>query len=140
LRSRKTIWSLLSIPNLREYLIAINDEFRKTIVLDTISQFESQVLSRIDDFDQGIIHGDYNEQNIIVQKKDDCDQWFVNGVIDFGDAQFAPKIFDLAIFLTYTMLECKSFDPILAPGFGISGYLQFRKIKANELKILFVSK
>ena len=102
-------------------------------------------MSRLDQLEYGFIHGDFNEQNIIVDSSLSCDQtssqeeYHVKGVIDFSDVQYAPVVFDLAIFLCYSMLEFKAGPQILAPGFGLNGYMRFRKLNENELNVLIVS-
>ena len=48
----------------------------------------------------GYIHGDFNEQNIIVDAQDN-----ILGVIDFGDSQKNPLVYDIAIAIMYMMTK-----------------------------------
>ena len=50
--------------------------------------------------DVGYIHGDFNEQNIIVDSRGD-----IHGVIDFGDSQKNPLVYDIAIAIMYMMTK-----------------------------------
>lgn len=132
-KSRNFTWSMMNVPKLREYLYLIKNE-DKIIVENTIDQFEQNVLNQRDKFKSALIHGDVNEQNIIVNQVDS--KWHVNGVIDFGDAHFALQIFDVSLLAMYTMLDCKSIDPIVAPGHVLSGYLSLRQLDKHELDIV----
>ena len=91
----------------------------------------------------GIIHGDFNEQNILVQRKATAtyDQYCVHGVIDFGDMHKSYYVFELAILLCYMMLECikVNLDPLEGSGFALAGYMTKWKVSSFELKLLRVS-
>ena len=52
----------------------------------------------------GIIHGDFNEQNILCNK-DVTGEWYVCAVLDFGDAHYSAYVFELAITMCYMMMQ-----------------------------------
>ena len=54
----------------------------------------------------GYIHGDFNEQNIIVDAQDN-----IHGVIDFGDSQKNPLVYDIAIAIMYMMTKVRFIYP-----------------------------
>ena len=54
----------------------------------------------------GYIHGDFNEQNIIVDSQDN-----IHGVIDFGDSQKNPLVYDIAIAIMYMMTKVRFIYP-----------------------------
>ena len=54
----------------------------------------------------GYIHGDFNEQNIIVDPQDN-----ILGVIDFGDSQKNPLVYDIAIAIMYMMTKVRFIYP-----------------------------
>ena len=54
----------------------------------------------------GCIHGDFNEQNIIVDAQDN-----IHGVIDFGDSQKNPLVYDIAIAIMYMMTKVRFIYP-----------------------------
>lgn len=59
----------------------------------------------------GVIHGDYNEMNIVVQRSStNKEEYKVHGVIDFGDMHSSYYLFEIAILLCYMMLECCKVD------------------------------
>jgi len=55
----------------------------------------------------GVIHGDFNEQNVLVRRDQQRSSAGVTvvAVIDFGDSEVAPYIFDVAIAAVYCMLQ-----------------------------------
>ena len=73
---RNNIWYLNSIPQVKNFLHAVQDETRRKMCKDIFDAFEKEVLGKTDQLEVGIIHGDFNEQNILVrQMKSDPDQW-----------------------------------------------------------------
>ena len=73
-------------------------------------------------------------------KADDSEPGKFNyaGIIDFGDIQRNYYIFELAITICYTMLDCKSMDILDAPGHVLAGYSRWRSIPDKEFEILKV--
>ena len=102
----------------RDYLYAVEDPAQREMCKQVLDEFESKVVSHMDELDQGMIHGDYNEQNMLVQLKDesaaldstDGRDYKVSGVIDFGDSIESPYIFEVGVTIMYTMLKCNEID------------------------------
>lgn len=87
----------------------------------------------------GYIHGDFNEQNIIVRATDeDPSNYHIDGVIDFGDIQHTCFVFELAITIMYMMLEVRIMDPNEVAGHILAGYTTHRAITDDEWNILKV--
>lgn len=124
---------LSSVPKLEEFVHVV-DESRRGMVEDVITEFKLKVLDHMDDFPQQMIHGDYNEQNIIVSKGSGGD-YKIAGVIDFGDSQYSCLLFELAIALTYIMLITGDIE---SGGFFLAGIKINRLIPENEMKVLKV--
>ena len=137
LRVRTSSWSLLSVLDVRQYLDAVQNLQDRAIVSAALDEYERAVMQHLDEFEHSFIHGDYNEMNIIVHKNPD--EYHVKGVIDFGDIHYAPRVFDLAIYLCYSMLFFTAGPPILAPAFGLKGYMKSIQLHENELNVLCVS-
>jgi len=74
------------------------------------------------------IHGDMNRENILVEGDR------VTGLVDFGDACFNPVVCDLAICLTYMMMDRE--DPLGAMAVFIDGYLGTRALSKAEQGVL----
>lgn len=122
-----------SVPHLEEFVYVV-DETHRYMVEEIIKQFQQNVLDNLDEFPKQIIHGDFNEQNILVGKGNNGN-FKVTGFIDFGDSQKSCLLFELAIALTYMMLTT---GEISTGGFFLGGYKMTRLIPPNELKILKV--
>jgi len=148
LSGRKFIWQLSSVPNLRGFLNAVKDDFNRQICTEVIDSFDNDVLQIADKLEKGVIHGDFNEQNILVRLNKDVkkeeggkpdelgENYDVFGVIDFGDSHENPYIFDLATTIMYMMTQCEVIDPNLAGEHVIAGYKTVRQITSTEMDIL----
>lgn len=130
----KSIWSLDAVPQLRQFLFAIKNETRLATVNEIINDFENRVLSIRGQLKPGMIHGDFNEQNIICTESA-SGEWDVTGVLDFGDSQYSCYLYELAIAVTYMILLAKSLNE---GGFVIAGYSSVWKIPDNEIRLLKV--
>lgn len=132
--TKDSLWFLSNIPKLSEFTPHLKDAKNKKLAEDIVNEFESTVIPLMDSLKKGIIHGDLNEQNIICQK--DGDEIKVTSVIDFGDSQKNPFVFEIAIASMYMMTKCKTIHPNLAVGHVLAGYLQNRQLDENEWKVL----
>lgn len=91
-------WALINMPNVRHLLATLPSDEHRRVVLQCVEDFQQNILAKLGSFKYAYIHGDFNEQNILI----DGDQ--VVGVIDFGDIQYAPRVFDLAIHIAYILI------------------------------------
>lgn len=96
------IWHLRQAPMLLhdEYLSVIQDDSKRQLVVNVLSQFK-ETLARSISLPHSIIHGDLNEANILISQ----DHEDIAGVIDFSDVDYAPRVFDLATLCLYMLLE-----------------------------------
>ncbi|XP_063919530.1 hydroxylysine kinase [Zophobas morio] len=131
--NHKTVWHLESVPQLSQFLYAVSDTNRKKIVEEVIEEFSKRVLPMGPNMKRGMIHGDFNEQNILVEEKDGV--WCIKGVLDFGDSHLACYIYELAVTMTYMMIQGKSLD---VGGHVLAGYSSVREIPLEEFKLLKV--
>lgn len=145
LTQHKTIWSLQSVPGLSDFVYAIRDEENRKLIQEVLDVWGKEVEPLYEHFSKGVIHGDFNEQNIIVQPKPDQDdvpdqekKYQIYGVIDFGDAQYTYHVFEAAIGIMYMMVESHVIDPLLVGGHVLAGYLKERELNEWEWKALRV--
>jgi len=131
------IWNLSSLPKVQEFVGAVTDEKRRALSVEVIENFKKVVIPEYDQLLFGAIHGDLNEQNILV-KADDSESGKFNlaGIIDFGDIHLNYYVFELAITICYTMIDCKSMDVLDAPGHVLAGYNRWRPIPDKEFQLL----
>ena len=80
-----------------------------------------------------MIHGDFNEQNILVNKNEDGDDYRITGILDFGDTCQSHYVFELAIAMAYMMLQTQN---LATGGLVLAGYSSVRPIPENEKKVL----
>lgn len=99
-----------------------------------INEFEDRVLKNLDKLEKGMIHGDFNEQNILVERRGE--EWRMISILDFGDTQYSCYVFELATLMTYIMILVRSVN---AGGYVLRGYSRIRKISDEELNLLKVS-
>lgn len=125
---------LSSISYIEEYVPIVN-EAQRGMVEHIIQEFDQRVLKHMDEFPRQMIHGDFNEQNVLVGKSDGNADYKVIGIIDFGDTQNSPLLFELAVALTYIMLTTGEVE---TGGYFLAGYKMTRLIPENEMKVLKV--
>ncbi|XP_074604617.1 hydroxylysine kinase [Brevipalpus obovatus] len=134
LANRQFIWSLLSAPKLDKFIFAVKDPAMHSLAQNVLLEFAVKIVPIIPKLRSQIIHGDLNEQNLLVQEISGEPQ--ITGIIDFNDAHRAPVIFDLAILCAYMALESKSISPVRLPKYIIEGYKSVKVITDEEMKIL----
>lgn len=122
----------------------MKDFQRENLVKAVIAAFEENVLTQCTELRHQIIHGDFNEQNIIVSCKssesndDDAQKssssaYQVSGIIDFGDTNYSPLLFEVAIALTYMMLQAQDLS---VGGIFLAGFESVVPLLALERNLL----
>ena len=82
----------------------------------------------------GVIHADFNEQNILVERADEDIK--IKGIIDFRDSCIDCKVYDIAIYIMYMMVFSAE-DPIRTAGYALRGYLVNCSLTQPELDVLY---
>ena len=100
----------------------------------------SQITLLLPFFKPGVIHGDINEQNLVVSKKAAAEdaEYQVFGILDFGDSQYSYYAFDLAIAITYMSIDNQVIEPLLAGGHVLAGYCSKYSLNESEFDALKV--
>ncbi|KAG7196352.1 hypothetical protein KM043_001332 [Ampulex compressa] len=127
----KTLWMLSSVPVLRQFLYAVKGEAERKLTEDVIVAFEKDVLQVEARLEQGVIHGDLNEQNILMDKG----STEIAAIIDFGDSQKTCLVFELAVALCYMIMQAGN---VTMGKYVIEGYQSVRKLSELERNILKV--
>ena len=136
LADRKHIWFLSSIPQLRDYLHALENAGNRKLVSEIIAAFEAQVVPEEANLARGVIHGDANEQNVLMTRREADGEYEVSTVIDFGDSHVNPLVFELAITIMYMMTKSTVVHPNAVGGHVIAGYVTERKLPDLEMSLL----
>lgn len=126
------LWNLDNVMACKAFIEDVIDDETRSRIERFYEHYEGHVLPKIKGLRNGIIHGDANEQNILVSK-DDPEK--IVGLIDFGDLQIATHINDLAIALAYSLLDVEDIDSTANK--IIAGYQSEFKIQKEEFEVLF---
>ncbi|XP_057670232.1 hydroxylysine kinase-like [Diorhabda carinulata] len=128
----KSLWMLESVPEILHFLSAVNDSDKQQLITTIVHEFKEKLLLRSKNFQRGLIHGDFNEQNIIVDKTDKG-QYEVKAIIDYGDCHIGFYVYELAITMTYMILLAKN---IGAGGYVFMGYVSVRPMSKEECSFI----
>ncbi|OAD54585.1 Aminoglycoside phosphotransferase domain-containing protein 1 [Eufriesea mexicana] len=128
----KTLWMLSSVPELRQFTFAVKSAAERELAHQVILAFEEDVLQVTSQLEQGMIHGDLNEQNLVISSNGRE----IAAVIDFGDSHRTCLIFDLAITLCYMILQT---GDVAMGKHVVEGYQNVKRLTDLEKKILKVT-
>ena len=99
-------WDLNHFLMCRKLTPHLEDSKERKMAELVLDAYEQYVCPKIANFQKGIIHGDANGLNIIIQRDDLAGgEYRMVGLIDFGDCVSSCYIFDLGILLAYVMSE-----------------------------------
>lgn len=139
------LWNLSEVERLKEFLVGVQDEKKKSLMTEIIDAFNKEVVPKYHKLRKSIIHGDVNESNIIVKdipgqnvaagEPRVCD---VSALIDFNDAVSSYTVFDVAICIAYMSIKCKEFDQRDVGGHVLAGYLSVRSMNDSEREVMKV--
>lgn len=152
LEQHQSIWSMDSVPQLLGFTSAIGDHEKRKLIEDIVEAFIQEVVPKKNRFQKGVIHGDFNEQNILVRKvilsesedfsapsqprpqnaSGDQDEHEVCGILDFGDTAFSFYLYDVAILIMYAMLDSRVVDFFDVGGYILAGYMSVEGRTLNE--------
>jgi len=132
---REFYWDLNQAPTvIRKYSALINVESKKPLVEYFLRLYERVVLPKHDKLRSSVIHNDANDHNILVDHPH-IDELRSFGLLDFGDMVFSHTINELAIGITYAILDKP--DPINVAQNIIAGFHSVFPLTELELELLF---
>ncbi|XP_041465451.1 hydroxylysine kinase-like isoform X1 [Lytechinus variegatus] len=130
-------WSLEKVSGQRHLLDLVDDTLLKDAITKTIDLYEEHVEPIRHLFKKGIIHGDFNDDNIIISKepipKQSSKKFIVSGIIDFGEVEYSCLIFDIAVALSELVVT----HGMSAPRHFLEGYLSKKNIPITEKNLLY---
>ncbi|XP_074490644.1 hydroxylysine kinase-like [Sebastes fasciatus] len=128
-------WSLSKIPLLEDCLSVMDGDPLQEVIKAVLEQYKSHVQPKISSFQRGIIHGDPNDLNILVTPVDNG-RHEVSGVLDFSLLMNDCYVFDVAVLITYMMLENPS--PLDVGGAVLAGWESIMVLTDDERDSLFL--
>ena len=109
-------------------IVLIKEPERQKLIHYYLDRFIQIVLPVQHTLRHSIIHGDLSDYKILTNKGK------IAGFLDFGDSTFSPMVNDIAIAMTYMMLNKKdSFNEILPL---LKGYHSVNQLTQQEVELL----
>ena len=95
---RKFIWNPANINWINKDINIFSGR-KKIILLNCYSEYKKYVKNNLKQLRYSITHSDPNNYNLVVKNNK------INGLLDYGDSIYAPTINDLAICLSYALMN-----------------------------------
>ena len=125
-------WDIKQAGRSQERLGFIDDVAQRGIVEHFLERFETVIAPRLTRVRAQVIHGDANDNNLLV---DGAVGRRVTGLIDFGDAIHSATIGELAVACAYAILDQDA--PIEIAGRIAAAYHRVFPLQSDELDLLF---
>ena len=129
IESRKIEWDIKNLNWNRKYLEYIEDVETKKLVEYFLLQFNENVFPNDCNLRRSIIHNDANDWNILVNKDN------IIGIIDFGDMVKTYLINEVAIALSYILIEKEDIIKWIIK--FLKPYNKSIKLKSIEIDLLY---
>lgn len=128
-------WDGKNTADIRPFVQHIKDERRRKMVNSVIDTFQQEVIDSGDagKFRSGIIQGDFNDANILMDK-----DFQICGAIDFGDSVSSWRVLDCSVAMAYTMLSVhgKAGRAFASGAAFLRGFVSVYPLEKIELKHL----
>ncbi|MFQ5634978.1 MAG: phosphotransferase [Gammaproteobacteria bacterium] len=125
-------WQLTRAGEARRHLGHMSDDAAGQLAA-VLGRFDDAVAGQFTDLPHGVIHNDANDDNALVNVSDDGEAR-VDGLIDFGDISYQPRICEVAIALAYVVLRKN--EPLEACAAFLQGYNAVVPVGDAELAVL----
>jgi 4-aminobutyrate aminotransferase-like enzyme/Ser/Thr protein kinase RdoA (MazF antagonist)/murein DD-endopeptidase MepM/ murein hydrolase activator NlpD len=125
-------WDIKQAGRSRTRLGFLTDPKQRALVEYFLERFETKVAPKLATLRAQVIHGDANDNNLLV---DGAIGQRIVGLIDFGDAIHSATIGELAVAGAYAMLDQPA--PIDVAGTIAAGYHRIHPLLSEELDLLF---
>ncbi len=126
-------WDLSKAEWIEKHLHLFKKEERRELVTYFFRRFQEMVKPVIPSLRKGVVYNDANDHNILVsESKTDP---VVRGFIDFGDAIFTCLVNDLAIAITYAVMDKN--QPLEAACHVVRGFHSLFPLEEKEVGLLY---
>lgn len=127
---RRFRWDMTQLLTLKPYLTDV-EASRKDLVERELERFETITGPVLESLRQGPLHNDANDHNLLIHEEGGSVRL---GLIDFGDLLKGPLICELAIAMTYLMMEQPAKAEIAKA--LLKGYHNVFPLRRDELNCL----
>ena len=141
----KQEWDLAQLNVLERYIsVASQDTSEFNLLQHVYKKFVNGVIPKLGDLDKHVIHGDLNDENVLVVPTQRGDSHEIAGILDFGDTSDSYRVFEVAICMMYMiMLRVQQGDThqeaIRSAGHLLRGYQSVYSLSHSELDLLYWS-
>ncbi|XP_078468750.1 hydroxylysine kinase-like isoform X2 [Lampetra planeri] len=147
------IWNLSNTHLLEAYLFALDGDPNQGLVREVIAKFREEIQPNLHKFTRCIIHGDFNDDNILVQEvaagserqpgpksasgdtANGAPRHCVSGIVDLNSMMFGYHVYDLAMAIMYMMVE--SGEAMEAGGHVLAGYESVQPLSEDERRAVY---
>ncbi|WP_417579325.1 phosphotransferase [Nitrincola sp.] len=127
---RELLWDITYPQRLLDRIHTIDDAQLRKEVAWVIDRHAERVVPLQAGLPWQVIHNDLNPHNVLV----DTLGTRITGIIDFGDALYAPRVNNLATALSYQLVD--ESDPLRRVGPFLNAYLAQQPLTDTELSLL----
>lgn len=129
IKSKQFKWDIQHFYLNKKYIKDLPNAQDRKVVEYFFQQFDELVFPVLSDLRRSIIHNDANDFNVVVKDNEVC------GIFDFGDMVYTPLIHELAIAITYALLDKE--NPIEYASYIIKAYHKILPLETREIDILY---
>ncbi|RRO08990.1 phosphotransferase [Pectobacterium aquaticum] len=129
--NRSLLWDISRAEQVRPYLDFVSEPQQYQHLQRVFDRYDSHVAPELTTLRRQVIHNDLNPHNVLV---DGTSPTRVTGIIDFGDAIFAPLICEVATALAYQIGDGSDLLEQVVP--FIAAYHQHRPLTSAEIALL----
>jgi 4-aminobutyrate aminotransferase-like enzyme/Ser/Thr protein kinase RdoA (MazF antagonist) len=122
------VWALQEAGVVMDAALDLHHGERKALVAGCLAAYREAEPS-FATLPAQLIHGDLNDHNILVDERGG-----ISGILDMGDAQPAPAVFDLAVAVAYALMG--QADPVQAAAWLVAGYHRVRPLSEAEIALV----
>lgn len=143
--SFKHEWDLSQIHSIKSYIMIVtHDDTEQKLLTHVYNNFVNEVIPKLGNLKKQIIHGDINDENIIVAPNQCGDGHEIVSIIDFGDMSVSYRVFEVAICMMYVItLRVQQGDAhneaIRMAGHMLHGYQSIHGLSQSGLGLLYWS-
>ena len=141
----KQEWDLAQLNVLERYIsVASQDISEFNLLQHVYKKFVNGVIPKLGDLDKHVIHGDLNDENVLVVPTQRGDSHEIAGILDFGETSDSYRVFEVAICMAYIIMRRVQQgdthqEAIRSAGHLLRGYQSVYSLSHSELDLLYWS-
>ena len=141
----KQEWDLAQLNVLERYIsVASQDISEFNLLQHVYKKFVNGVIPKLVELDKHVIHGDLNDENVLVLPTQRGDSHEIAGILDFGETSDSYRVFEVAICMAYIIMRRvhqgdTHQEATRAAGHVLRGYQSVYSLYRSELELLYLS-